>query len=85
MAMAQPKMTAQDKKWQAESDARALMDAQAIISDAARVKAAKPEIRKLASEQQKKANAAQTAARKLTGAKRSAKRPSAGGASKRKR
>ena len=35
------KMTAQEKKWRAESDARTLAEAQKILQDKARSKAAK--------------------------------------------
>ncbi len=77
-------MTAQDRKWQAENDARTLMDAEQIRTDNSRLEAAKPQVKKLASERQKEARAATKAAAKLTKTKPRATKPRAQ-TSKRKR
>ena len=44
----QPSMTAEDKKWQAKSDAQTLADANVILSDDKRLKAAKKAAKDLA-------------------------------------
>ncbi len=50
-------MSAQDKKWQAESDAHTLAEAETIKADKPRTNRAKTAARKMATEQQKRANA----------------------------
>lgn len=77
--------SAQEKRWKAESDARTLMDAEGILSDTSRVRAAKPHIKKLVVERQKEAVAAKKAQAKITGRKSSKARTSAGTNRKRKR
>ena len=54
-----------DKKWQAESDARTLMDAKVILKDKKRLTAAQSAAKKLASEKIKEADAMNAVAEKL--------------------
>lgn len=61
-----------EEEWKAESDAKTLLDAQAILQDSTRLSKAKPKLRKLAAEKTKEAKAAQALTSKLGG---SAKRP----------
>jgi hypothetical protein len=53
----QPKMTAQDRKWQAESDARTLAESQVIMKDPKRLAAAAKEAQVMADKQAKEAKA----------------------------
>jgi len=50
-------MTAQDRKWEAESDARTLMDSQVISSDKKRLTAAVKAAKRMAAEKDKEAKA----------------------------
>lgn len=52
-AVTAPRLTAQDRKWQAESDARSLIAANSITSDKVRLKAAKVQVRLMANEKAK--------------------------------
>jgi hypothetical protein len=47
-----PSMTAQDKKWQAESDARTLMEADVVLADEKRAEAAKQAAKRLLKEKE---------------------------------
>ena len=58
-------MSAQDKKWAAESDARTLAEAEAIRKDSPRLKAAAKEAKKMVGEEMIKAKAL----RKVSGLK----------------
>lgn len=58
------KMSAEEKKWQAESDARSLMEANKIQSDPARLKKAKAALNTIEAEA-KKTQAEAKVARKL--------------------
>lgn len=53
----QPKLTAQEKKWQAESDARTLAESQVIMKDPKRLAAAAREAGTMAAKQEKDAKA----------------------------
>jgi len=55
-------MTAQDQKWQRESDANTLAEAQAITSDKKRLVAARTEASRMAVEAQQRANGLQSVA-----------------------
>ena len=55
--MAKTQMTAEDKKWQAENDARTLMEAQVIASTPSRKKAARGAAKRLSTEKAKEAKA----------------------------
>jgi hypothetical protein len=57
-----PKLSAQEKKWQAQDDARTLAMAEAIKNDTARMRAAKREAKKMAEEQEQQAMAMKTIA-----------------------
>lgn len=57
-------MTAQDKRWRAESDASTVAEAQAIQSDPTRMRAAKVAGDRMAKEAQKKADALRSVAKK---------------------
>lgn len=50
--MAEPTMSAEDKKWQAKSDAQTLADANVILEDDKRLKAAEKAAEDLAKEAQ---------------------------------
>ena len=52
-----PSITSEDKKWQAENDARTLMDAHVIMGDQARKKAALAAAKRLFMEKQAEAAA----------------------------
>ena len=58
------KLTAEDKKWRAESDAYTLIEAQSIMEDASRKKAAMSKVRGIAQDAKKRANAAEKVAKK---------------------
>lgn len=62
MATTASKLSAQEKKWQAQDDARTLATAEAIKNDAARMRAAKREAKKMAEEQEQQAMAMKTIA-----------------------
>lgn len=47
-----PPLTAQDKRWQAEDDARVLAQAEEVKNNAPRLKAAKVQAKKMAKEQE---------------------------------
>jgi len=53
-----------EKKWRAESDARALIEAEAIKQDSTRMKAAKTAAKRMASEKEKEVKAAKKIAKK---------------------
>lgn len=55
--MIAPSMSKSDRKWQAESDARTLADAEAIKVDSSRLKRAQKEAKSMAKEAQTKASA----------------------------
>ena len=63
-------LTAQDKRWMAEEDARTLMRAEEIRLDAGRKRAATTQIKKLVIEKEKEAKAAKAVASKLTTTKK---------------
>lgn len=69
-------MTAQDKKWQAESDARALAEAQEITANRQRAKAAVQAAERLEREAKKTVAAArkQTHSPRKTGGKKGGKK-----------
>lgn len=50
----QPRMTAQDKKWQAQDDARTLAQANEVKSDTPRLKAAVKEAKIMVKDEQKR-------------------------------
>jgi len=54
-----PRMTAEDKKWRADSDARTLMEAEAIKSDATRKRAAINAAKQIIKEKVKEVKAVQ--------------------------
>ena len=54
---AQPSLTAQDKKWRAESDARTLAESQVIMQDPSRLTAAAKQAQIMAAQQAKEAKA----------------------------
>ena len=60
------KETAQERRWQAEDDARALITAQELKEDKVRMKRAKDAARKIADEKTKEAKAA----KKVSGGKK---------------
>jgi len=60
-------MSEQDKKWEAENDARTLAEAAAIRKDKLRISAAKKEAGTMAKEQQIKATALKQIARSKVG------------------
>lgn len=62
--MTVPRMTALDKKWQAEADARTLADADAIKETPTRMSAARGVAKRLADESQKQADGMKKVARK---------------------
>jgi hypothetical protein len=62
--MTQPKLTAQDRKWMAEDDARTLAQAEAIKADAKRVAAAKNAAAQMVKEQEQRTKALKTVANK---------------------
>lgn len=62
--MAQPKLTANDKKWMAQDDARTLAQAEAIKADPKRVAAAKKEAANMVKEQEQRTKALKTVANK---------------------
>jgi len=64
----------QEKRWQAEDDARTLMQAEAIRIDASRKKAATAQIKKLVIEKEKEAKAVKAVASKLTPKKKTSNR-----------
>ncbi len=51
------KMSAEDRKWKAENDARTLADAEAIKIDRSRMTAARQAARRMAKEEQERATA----------------------------
>ena len=55
--MSQPELSAEDKKWQAESDARTLAEADVISQDEKRIKAAKKAAETMSKEQMEQAKA----------------------------
>ena len=55
MVLQKPKLTAEQKRWQAEDDARVLASAQRIAEDPARLRMAKKEAARMASETAKSA------------------------------
>jgi len=57
-------MSADDRRWQAESDARTLAEAEEINSDEARIKAAAEAAKAMAEEKQKEAHDMQTVAKR---------------------
>ena len=59
-------MTAQDRKWEAESDARTLMDSQVISSDKKRLTAAVKAAKRMAAEKAEEAKAMKGVAKKKT-------------------
>ena len=59
-------MTAQDRKWEAESDARTLMDSQVISSDKKRLTAAVKAAKRMAAEKEKEARAMKGVAKRKT-------------------
>lgn len=56
------KLSAQEKKWQAESDARTLAEYQKIMEDSKRAKAAMSKAKELAADYEKSANRLKLAA-----------------------
>ena len=60
----QPVMSAQDKKWEAESDARTLAEAKVIAADKARLKAAAVAAKRMADDKMKEARAMKQVAKK---------------------
>ena len=74
--MAKPKLTPEQKRWQAEDDARVLASAQRIAEDPARLRMAKKEAARMASETAKSAQrlvkVAQTPVAKKAAAKKKA-------------
>jgi hypothetical protein len=58
-----PSMTAEDKKWKAECDAHALIEAEGITKDEARLKAAKEAAQKIHEEKESEAEAAKKVAK----------------------
>lgn len=50
----QPRMTAQDKKWQAQDDARTLAQANEVKADTTRLKAAVKEAKVMVKDEQKR-------------------------------
>jgi len=71
-----PKMTAEQKRWQAEQDAHTLAEAQRIAEDRGRLGAAKKEARKMASDAAKRAQSLVKVA-KTPAAKKAAKKKAA--------
>ena len=63
--MEKVKLSAQDRKWQAQDDARMLMNAESIKSDPARLRAAAIEARRIATEAEKVAARQKTAAARI--------------------
>ena len=63
-------LSAQDKRWIAEEDARTLMRAEEIRLDAGRKRAATTQIKKLVIEKEKEAKAAKAVASTLTTTKK---------------
>ena len=63
--MAQPKLTAEDKKWRAERDARTLIEASIVEADPTRKKLAAGEMKKIAEETKEKAKAIGKAATRV--------------------
>lgn len=63
-------ISADEKRWRAESDARALAEANVISTDPTRLKAAQTAAKRIAAEQMKQASAIQKVAK--TGAKKNA-------------
>lgn len=59
-------ISADEKRWRAESDARALAEANIIQSDSARLKAAQAAAKRMAAEQMKHASAIQKVAKNET-------------------
>lgn len=57
-------MTAEDKKWQADSDARTLAEAKVIEKDPARMKIAMNAAKKMAKDRMDEANAMKAVAKK---------------------
>jgi hypothetical protein len=57
MAMTQPKMTAEERKWRAQSDAETLARSKEIMSDPKRLQAAAKEAQTMAAEKDKEAKA----------------------------
>jgi len=58
-----PKLTAQDKKWMAQDDARVLISAGVIQDDRARLSRAIKEVKNIASQKEKEAKAAKKVAK----------------------
>ena len=54
-----PRLTAEDKKWRADSDARTLMEAEAIKGDATRKRAAMGAAKQIVKEKMKEVKAVQ--------------------------
>ena len=61
--MAQSKLTAQDKKWMAQDDARTLINAGAIKEDKSRLSRAIQEVKVIATQKEKEAKAAKKIAK----------------------
>ena len=61
--MAKVQMTAADKKWRAQDDARTLIDAGAIKEDKGRMNRALTEVKTIASQKEKEAKAARKIAK----------------------
>lgn len=68
-----PKISAEEKKWRAQDDARTLMSAEGIKSDSGRLKAAAAEARRIATEAEKVASQKKQHAQKLQPSKPAAK------------
>lgn len=68
-----PRMTAEDKRWQAESDARSMAETKVIQQDKPRLNAAKKAASRMATEKQKEASAMKRVAR-TTSTKQSVKK-----------
>ncbi len=71
----QPRMTAQDRKWQAESDARTLAESQVIMTDPKRLAAAAKQAQIMAEKQAKEAKAMAKVATKAPNKSASPKPP----------
>jgi len=59
-------ITAEDKRWEAESDARTLMDSQVISSDKKRLAAAVKAAKRMAAEKEKEVKAMKGVAKRKT-------------------
>lgn len=75
--MAVRKMTAEEKRWRAQSDAHALAEAQRIAEDPSRLKMAKQEAARMASETAKSAQRLVKVAKTPSAKKKAAKKKAA--------